>query len=175
MKKSTIIFLAVAAVMFAGAVLYFSTIKAPELADENQNNRREIKTWKITLYYYNPQADKDKSGNVLCSRAGLAPVLREIPLTKTPIQDALNLLLKGDLTESEKQAGIAPEFPLPGLALKGVNLAGGILSLAFDDPQNKTSGGACRAGVLWFQIEATARQFAGVRQVRFIPETLFQP
>lgn len=177
MKKLLIIFLAVAAVIIAGVVFYFSTIKAPELADENenQNNSQEIKTRKITLYFYNPQADKDESGNVMCSRAGLAPVLRKIPLTKTLIQDAINLLLKGDLKESEKQAGIAPEFPLPGLALKGVNLTGGILSLEFDDPQNKTSGGACRAGVLWFQIEATARQFAGVHQVRFIPETLFQP
>lgn len=175
MKKSIIIFLAVAAAIVAGVIFYFSTMRAPELPDENQNISQEIKTRKITLYYYNPQKDKDESGNVLCSRAGLAPVLREIPLTKTPIWDAINLLLKGDLTESEKQAGIAWEFPLPGLALKGVNLAGGILVLEFADPQNKTSGGACRAGVLWFQIEATARQFAGVRQVRFIPETLFQP
>lgn len=40
---------------------------------------------------------------------------------------------------------------------------------------NKTNGGSCRAGILWFQIEATAKQFSEVKQVRFLPEELFQP
>ncbi len=175
MKKSIIMVLAVAAAVIAAAVIYFSTRKAPEPAAEKQKAGQEIKTRKITLYYYNPQADKDESGNVLCTRAGLAPLAREIPLTKTPIQDAINLLLRGDLTASEKQAGITTEFPLPGLVLIGANLASGFLTLEFDDPQNKTSGGSCRAGVLWFQIEATAKAAAGVDRVRFVPETLFQP
>jgi len=175
MKKTMIIILAVAAAVIAAAAIYFSTRKAPQPAAGRRNAGQEIKTRKITIYYYDPQADKDESGNVMCSRAGLAPLVREIPLTKTPIQDAINLLLKGDLTASEKQAGITTEFPLPGLVLKGADLAGGILTLEFDDPQNKTSGGSCRAGVLWFQIEATARQAAGVDRVRFVPETLFQP
>jgi hypothetical protein len=159
----------------AAAVIYFSTRKAPEPAAEKQNARLEIKTRKITIYYYDPQADKDESGNVLCTRAGLAPLAREIPLTNTPVQDAINLLLKGGLTALEKQSGITTEFPLPGLVLTGADLAGGILTLEFDDPLNKTSGGSCRAGVLWFQIEATARQAAGVDHVRFVPDTLFQP
>lgn len=169
-KITLIIVLAVAA-----AVIYFSTRKAPVPTDEKQDVRQETKTRKITIYYYNPQADKDESGNVLCTRAGLAPLAREIPLTKTPIQDAINLLLKGGLTASEKQAGITTEFPLPGLVLIGADLAGGILTLEFDDPLNRTSGGSCRAGVLWFQIEATARQAAGADRVRFLPDTLFQP
>jgi len=36
-------------------------------------------------------------------------------------------------------------------------------------------GGACRTGILRAQIEATAEQFDGVNQVRFIDEELFQP
>ncbi|HSQ35310.1 MAG TPA: GerMN domain-containing protein [Candidatus Binatia bacterium] len=170
LKITLIIVLAVAA-----AVIYFSTRKAPQPAAEKQNAGQEIKTRKITIYYYDPQADKDESGNVLCTRAGLVPLAREIPLTNTPIQDAINLLLKGDLTAGEKQSGITTEFPLPGLVLIGADLAGGILTLEFDDPLNKTGGGACRSGVLWFQIEATARQAAGVDRVRFVPDTLFQP
>lgn len=175
MGKTAIIFLALP-VLAAIAIFYFSKMSAPAAPAENPNrDGQAAKTRTIKLYYYNPEKDKDAAGNAMCSRAGLAPVEREVLLTKTPVQDAVNLLLKGGLAESESAAGIAAEFPLPGLALKGANLDAGILTLEFDDPQNKTSGGACRAGILWFQIEATAKQFSGVEQVRFIPETLFQP
>jgi hypothetical protein len=43
------------------------------------------------------------------------------------------------------------------------------------DPEHKLSGGACRVAVLRAQIEATVKQFNGVRQVTFVPQTLFQP
>ncbi|MFN3301828.1 MAG: hypothetical protein ACK413_02260 [Patescibacteria group bacterium] len=36
-------------------------------------------------------------------------------------------------------------------------------------------GGACRVGILWFQIEETAKQFPGVEKVQFLPEEIFQP
>ncbi len=47
----------------------------------------------IKLYYYNPELDKDESGNISCSRQGLVPVERKIPISQTPIQDAIKLLL----------------------------------------------------------------------------------
>lgn len=135
----------------------------------------QAKTQNVLLYYYNPNTDKDAAGNILCGKKGLAAVSREIPAAKTPIQDTINLLIKGELTVGEKKSGITTEFPLPGLALKGANLRDGVLTLEFLDPQNKTGGGSCRAAILWLQIEATAKQFKGVDQVRFLPETLFQP
>lgn len=141
----------------------------PEQGQQNQQMRD------VLLYYYNPNTDKDASGNTMCSRNGLAGVSRKMPETITPIQDAINLLLQGNLTEGEKKAGITTEFPLPGLELTGANLKNGVLTLEFSDPNGKTGGGACRAGILWFQIEATAKQFPEVKVVRFIPETLFQP
>jgi spore germination protein GerM len=142
---------------------------------ENQDTKVEETNNIITLYYYNPAQDKDAAGNVLCSRDGLVGVMREIKLTSTPIHDAIRLLLRGELTQDERQRGITTEFPLSDVELKGANLNNGVLTLEFVDPQNKTSGGSCRAGILWFQIEATAKQFSGVREVRFIPEELFQP
>lgn len=117
----------------------------------------------INLYYYNPDLDKDESGNIACGRDGLVPVEREISITQTPIQDAIKLLLSSGLIDLE------------GVSLRGASLNDGILTLEFDDPNNKTVGGACRVGILWFQIEATAKQFPEVRQVRFLPEELFQP
>lgn len=129
----------------------------------------------VKIYYYSSELDKDAAGNVLCSRNGLVPLEKQMPATDTPIQDAIRLLISGSRSENEKNAGVETEFPLAGFALKSADLQNGVLTLEFDDPQNRTGGGACRAGIMWFQIEATAKQFEGVRQVRFVPETLFQP
>lgn len=130
----------------------------------------------VKLFYYNPELDKDETGNLACSKKGIVPVNRQIPLSLTPIQDAIRLLLKGELTAQEKSQGLTTEFPLPGVALTGAALTNdGILTLEFTDPYFKTSGGSCRAGVLWSQIQATAEQFSAVKQVRFLPEDLFQP
>lgn len=143
---------------------YFQTSPSPG------NNTRPIK-----LYYYNDNLDQDETGNVLCSRQGLAAVDRDIPITQTPIQDAIKLLIAGQLADEEKAQGISTEYPLEGFSLKGASLKDGVLTLEFDDPNYKTGGGSCRVGILWFQIEATVKQFSGVAEVKFIPEELFQP
>jgi len=129
----------------------------------------------VKLYYYNYELDRDEFGNTACSRNGLVAVERQIPITQTPIQDTIKLLLLGELTGEERARGIDTEYPLAGLLLKGVSLKDGLLTLEFDDSQNRTVGGSCRVGILWFQIEATAKQFPEVQQVRFLPEEIFQP
>jgi hypothetical protein len=140
-----------------------------ESQEEDQEKRA------VKLYYYHPELDQDEEGNIACSRKGLVAVERTIPLTETPIQDTIRLLLRGELTEEEKARGIETEYPLAGLSLEGAALKDGVLTLEFFDPQNKTSGGSCRVGILWFQVEETAKQFPEVREVRFLPEELFQP
>jgi len=137
----------------------------------------ELDYSEITLYYYNPSLDADESNNILCSRKGLAPVKRTAPLSENYIENTISQLLKGELTETERAQGITTEYPLDDLALKNVSLnsQSGLLKLEFDDPKNKTSGGSCRVGILWFQIEATAKQFSDVKDVIFSPEWLFQP
>jgi hypothetical protein len=130
----------------------------------------------VKLYYYNPKLDQDETDNILCSRKGLVAVEREISLTQTPIQDTIKLLIAGQLTPEEKSQGLTTEYPLEGFSLTETNLKpDGTLILKFEDSLNKTSGGSCRVGILWFQIEVTAKQFPEVQQVRFLPEELFQP
>lgn len=130
----------------------------------------------VSLYYYNPNRDKDADGNILCSDKGLVPVNRTLPVTSTPIQDAVRALLRGELTPAERAGGVTTEFPLAGVTLDGASLSsGGTLTLSINDPQNRTSGGSCRVQVLRSQVEATAKQFAAVRTVTFSPETIFQP
>lgn len=128
----------------------------------------------VMLYFYDPKRDTDAAGNILCSAQGLVPVERVLPQGATA-EDAVRLLLRGEISEAERAQGITSEFPLPGVALASSSRAGGVLTLTFDDPQNKTGGGSCRVGILWRQIEATAKQFSGIESVRFAPEELFQP
>lgn len=130
----------------------------------------------LYYYYYDSRLDKDASGNILCSAKGLVSVTRTIPVTQTPLQDALRLMLTGNLTAAEKSAGVTTEFPLSGVSLISATLpANGALTITLADPLNKTSGGACRAQVLRAQVEATAKQFSLVKSVTFSPSTVFQP
>lgn len=130
----------------------------------------------VSLYYYDSRLDKDVSGNILCSAKGLVNVTRTIPITQTPLQDTVRLMLTGNLTADEKSAGITTEFPLSGVSLISATLpASGALTISLADPFNKTSGGACRAQVLRAQVEATAKQFSSVKSVTFSPSTVFQP
>lgn len=137
-----------------------------------------VSTRKVLLYYYNPKLDQDETGNIQCSRNGLVPIEKEIAISNTPIKDTIDLLLKGkeNLSPEDIENGITTEYPLEGFSLKEVNLkSDGTLILKLEDLLNKTVGGSCRVGVLWFQIEATAKQFPEVKSVKFLPEELFQP
>ena len=129
----------------------------------------------IRLYYYNAAKDLDAKGNVKCSSQGLEYVERVLPFTKSPLTDSIKLLLQGDISEAEKARGISSEFPLFAFRLVSAALQKGIATLTFSDPNKKTNGGACRANILWAQIEATAKQFPAVQSVQFLPMDMFQP
>ncbi|MDD5145088.1 MAG: GerMN domain-containing protein [Candidatus Pacebacteria bacterium] len=163
------IFIILAIIVVAGLGFYFFN------SSKEAKQEEETQTRKVLLYYYDQNQDKDESGNIMCSRNGLVPVEREIPITQTPIQDTVKLLLKGELTPQERSQGLGTEYPLPGFSLQAASLEDGVLTLTFEDPNNRSVGGSCRVGILWFQIEATAKQFPEVEQVRFMPEELFQP
>lgn len=129
----------------------------------------------ILLYYYNPNLDKDTQGNILCSTKGLAAVTRTIPRTLTPLQDTLNLLISGVVSPIEKASGITTEYPLANFTIKSASIKNKVLTVYFNDPENKTSGGSCRVSILRSQIEKTALQFPEITEVRILPEELFQP
>lgn len=129
----------------------------------------------VSLYYYSEEQDQDDEGNVMCSAEGLVEVQRNIPLSDTPIQDTISLLIGGGLTTEDKSQGISTEYPLEDFDLVGAALSDGVLTLEFSDPNNATNGGSCRASILWLQIEETAKQFEVVDEVEFKPEELFQP
>lgn len=128
----------------------------------------------ITLYYYDPARDQGPGG-AQCTEAGLVAVERALPRTHTPLADAVRLLLRGEISEEERARGITTEFPLEGLELTGASIVDGVATLTFVDPRNQTIGGSCRVAILRAQLEATAKQFASVSEVRILPADLFQP
>jgi len=168
-KTALIIILAL---MAAGLIWYAVASTPPFSTPASTPPIGEIEYSNILLYFHNPSKDPRAD---ICSRDAVFPVVRRVPKTQTPVQDAVQLLLKGELTAEERMAGFSTEFPLKGLELAGANLKDGVLTLEFRNPENRTGGGSCRVGILWSQIEKTAMQFSGVKQVRFIPEELFQP
>lgn len=158
-------------VLSIGAVWYLTA----RIYSRPQNSVQQVETGiPIKLYYYDPDLDRGPGGPN-CSRAGLRAVERVIPKTKTPLTDAIRLLLRGELADEEKAGGITTEFPLEAVELKSATISDGVATLTFEDPLQRTSGGSCRVSILWFQIEATAKQFPDVRSARFLPEDVFQP
>lgn len=133
-------------------------------------------TASVLLYYYDTAKDWDPVMGAKCERSSVAPVGRRIAVSDTMILDTLRLLLIGDLKPEEKERGLATEMPLYGVELLNATLdTSGMLTLVFADPEGKLIGGSCRTAILWGQIEATAKQFPGVKEVRFLPESAFQP
>jgi spore germination protein GerM len=188
-RNATIIIIVILILLIGGIGIFLNLDRdSEELPDNgplpvngtNGNNEpiseEPIAERTVNLFYYNPARDQDSTGNIMCTRAGLQAVERTITSTRTPIQDTIRTLLRGELTAAERAAGITTEFPLAGVSLEAASLRDGVLTLTMRDTQNRTSGGSCRAGILWYQIEATALQFDEVNSVRFAPEDeLFQP
>jgi spore germination protein GerM len=167
-----IIVLILDAVIVTGVAVYWlhkSFAKKPDEASSSAG------TLKVQLYYYNRTKDTDATGNLRCSPDAVLPVEREIPRTRTPIADTIRLLIAGRLTDAERAAGFSTEFPHPQFTLLRANLKDGVLTLTFPEIPSFTMGGAARVTLLAAQIEKTARQFPGVEEVRFDPESLFQP
>jgi putative hemolysin len=153
-----------------GVCIFTDGSKCEKWAFFRNECKKEVAKRLVKLYYYNSELDKDE-----CSKKGLVSVERMIPITQTLIQDTIKLLLSGKLTKEEQAQGISTEYPLEGLSLEETSLKNGILTLKFNDPNYKTSGGSCRVGILWSQIEATAKQFPEVKEVYYLPEEVFQP
>jgi spore germination protein GerM len=161
--QKTLIFIIIIAVLGFG-VYYFVSAPKEEVED----------TMEVRLFYYNPEKDEDEQGNIMCSREGLVPVSAVLPKDNI-IENTIRLLIQGNVSEAAQAQGVTTEYPLEGFSLEGAVLEDGILTLTFEDPNNKTGGGSCRVGILWFQIEATALQFPEVEEVKFEPEDIFQP
>ncbi|OGE74050.1 MAG: hypothetical protein A3I07_01200 [Candidatus Doudnabacteria bacterium RIFCSPLOWO2_02_FULL_42_9] len=135
------------------------------------------KLLQIKLYYYNEDRDREISGGEWLSLdpEAVIPVERQIPTTMTPIQDAIRLLIRGELSSEERDEGFMTEFPNEDFKLLGANLKAGVLTLEFTEVPGFTMGGSARIRLMTASITKTAKQFSEVKTVKFLPEEIFQP
>lgn len=168
MKKQPLVIIALVAIILAiGLAYYFGRQSAPKQGlSVPQEDFIQIK-----LYYYNKLKDPNRTFNPKY----VLPVKRAVPRTKSPVQDAIRLLIRGDLSWQERSEGFSTEFPHPEFKLLSAKLKNGVLTLQFTDLPGFTTGGAARVGLLAAQIVKTAKQFPQVKKVVFEPEYLFQP
>lgn len=126
----------------------------------------------VNLYYHNSEMDPEFEGLVF-------PVQREIEReerAEDTIRKVIEMLISGDLTEIEIEAGFSTEFPHPDFNLTDLNLANNRLILTFTEVPGFTTGGSLRTGILAGSIRQTALQFEEVSEVIIEPEgSIFQP
>ncbi|MEA3344447.1 MAG: GerMN domain-containing protein [Patescibacteria group bacterium] len=170
-----ILIIVIVAIVAVGGAFAYQYVWNTDKQEEEPITENPQDETKIKLYYYNTIRDKEIAEYMPCSPDAILAIQREISATTTPVQDTIELLLQGELTEQEKTEGYFTEFPLEDFELENIDLDNGVLTLKFSDPLYKSSGGSCRVSILQAQVEKTAKQFPEVEQVKFQPDYIFQP
>lgn len=140
-----------------------------------KHERIVVKEGRVKVFHYLPNKIMAEKVDYEVDPRALLPAEREIPFSDNLIYDTINSLIQNEISEKEAQAGFWTGFPGDSFRLLSADLQGNTLTLHFDDPKYFTSGGSNRVGYLWLQIKMTALQFPKVKQVRYKPQTLFQP
>ncbi len=131
--------------------------------------------WVVNVFAYHAGVDLLLHGHLACSPDAVLPLARWVPFDAPPLEASVRLLLNHPLAPWETEVGYSSEFPLPGVSLDAVYVEDGVLTVVLADPGHRTSGGACRTGILRAQIEKTALQFPEVTEVRILPPEALQP
>lgn len=131
-------------------------------------------TAKVRLYYYNELLDKAlHNGEINGDSDAILPVERTIPVSQAPINDSIRLLLKGELTNMERELGFKTELPNKNLIFLGAKREGSTLILNFEDKGFLPDIKADKIDVLKSIIIKTAMQFDNVKNVILQPDSLF--
>ena len=101
MNRTLIALALIAALACAGLYAMKRTPPAGNGGHEPAPGAQAPETRTITLYYYNPEKDRDADGNIQCTAQGLVAVERSIASTQTPLKESVELLLEGALTPAE--------------------------------------------------------------------------
>ena len=131
---------------------------------------------KVALYYFNQLADQKLSPAQQINIASILPVYRIFPASKNLLVDTINELIKGSLTTNEQQQWFTTEFPITGFTLLSADITtDGTLTLQFSEVPGFTDWWSARMLILSTLIKKTVLQFPSVKNIVFVPTTLFQP
>lgn len=130
----------------------------------------------VSLFYFNNKEDAKLPVEQQINVNSIQPVKRMISNSKNIIRDTINLLLAGNLSQIESDNWFTSEFPNKSFKLINMDLGDdGILRLTFTEVPWFTSGWSARMAIMANSIIKTVKQFPQVKEVKFLPEELFQP
>ncbi len=130
----------------------------------------------VKLYYFNQIQDQKLSPEQQININSILPITRNLSASQNIIKDTINLLLEWNLADEDIKQWFITEFPNKYFHLVDSQLAeDGTLTLQFNEVPGFTDGWSARMLMLSNSIIKTAEQFPGVKSVKVIPETLFQP
>lgn len=140
------------------------------------NNVQALWAQTVRLFYFNQTEDNKLPVAQQLNSASVLPIERVISWSKNIIEDTINILLDWNLTNEERAQWFTTEFPNQDFRLVSSNLLSDwTLELTFSEVPGFTSWWSARVFILRSAIEKTAKQFAEVKIVKLLPETLFQP
>jgi len=142
----------------------------------DQNNLQTIWEQTVKLFYFNQSEDNKLAPAQQLNLSSILSIDRVIPASKNIIVDTINMLLEWNLTTDERTNWFTTEFPNQDFRLISSDLKSDwTLELTFSEVPGFTSWWSARVFILRAAIEKTAKQFANVKYVKILPETLFQP
>lgn len=148
---------------------------------ENNDTNTDVslaRKWntEVSLFYFNQIEDSKLPIWQQINVNSILPVKRMISNSKNIIRDSINLLLAGTLSQVELSNWFTSEFPNKAFKLLNMDLGDdGVLTLTFTEVPGFTSGWSARMAIMANSIAKTAKQFPQVKEVKFMPEELFQP
>jgi len=113
-------------------------------------------TQTLKIYYHDSKIDPEVNN---CQANNFKDIT--LAQSSTPLTDALKYLV--DQIQQENQTDYRDR--VNQFELVSAVISDGIATLTFTDPALFTSGGSCRIGILFSQIEKTALQFSAVKKV----------
>lgn len=132
---------------------------------------RTLLPTKVKLFYKDYEADPE-----LRNYEANAFVLADLPPSKFPLRDTLNLLHAEVIGEAgQTESPTAREYQSKRFRLVDVKLDGNRALLTFEDPAFFTSGGSARVLPMRDRYVKTALQFREVATVEIQPVDVFQP
>lgn len=141
-----------------------------------ENNLQTMWAQNVKLFYFNKTEDDKLPVEQQINSASVLSVERVISWSKNIIEDTINALLEWNLTTEERSKWFTTEFPNQDFRLISSDLKSDwTLELTFNEVMGFTSWWSARVFILRSAIEKTAKQFPGVKYVKILPETLFQP
>ena len=112
----------------------------------------------VKLFFNNSKLDPESSCNKVFS------VERMIAKTQAPAMAALELLLKGKLTDKEISDGFGTSIN-SGVKIQKLTIENGVAYVDFDEQLEFQVGGSCRVSAIRAQIIQTIKQFSTVKDV----------